>query len=251
MLKERELMEIARTAPANRLNTWIPVVLSAVCAVSLLWFGQAAPTLIPVALHGNPAVDRMVKYQLLTLALTAAYLAVVYRLRPRAFREFARLGDLNAPASPVPALGISAKDGWRKVGLNFALVITVLTAIFVYIGVLNGAMPDLTKLLSVLPLVIGLSASNAFVEEALTRFGVVVGLHGVVPNRTLYLVSAAIFGGVHYFGTPGGVIGVAMAGFLGWLLARSIVETRGVFWAWFVHFLQDVVIFSGLLVALT
>jgi len=36
-----------------------------------------------------------------------------------------------------------------------------------------------------------------------------------------------------------------MAGFLGWLLARSVVDTRGVFWAWFLHFLQDVVIFTA------
>jgi len=36
-----------------------------------------------------------------------------------------------------------------------------------------------------------------------------------------------------------------MAGFLGWLLARSVVDTRGMFWAWFLHFLQDVVIFTA------
>jgi uncharacterized protein len=36
-----------------------------------------------------------------------------------------------------------------------------------------------------------------------------------------------------------------LAGFLGWLLAKSIVETRGIFWAWFIHFLQDVIIFTG------
>lgn len=35
-----------------------------------------------------------------------------------------------------------------------------------------------------------------------------------------------------------------MAGFLGFVLARSVVETRGVLGAWLVHFLQDVVIFT-------
>jgi hypothetical protein len=43
---------------------------------------------------------------------------------------------------------------------------------------------------------------------------------------------------------PGGLPGVAMAGFLGFVLARSVVETRGVLGAWFVHFLQDIVIFT-------
>ena len=49
-----------------------------------------------------------------------------------------------------------------------------------------------------------------------------------------------------HYGIPYGVVGVAMAFALGWLLARSMVETRGLFWAWFIHFCQDVIIFSFL-----
>jgi hypothetical protein len=33
---------------------------------------------------------------------------------------------------------------------------------------------------------------------------------------------------------------------MGWLLAKSMQETHGLFWAWFIHFLQDVWIFSFL-----
>lgn len=61
-------------------------------------------------------------------------------------------------------------------------------------------------------------------------------------------MSALVFGLPHYFGTPGGVVGSLMAGFLGWLLAKSIQETGGIFWAWLIHFIQDVVILGvGLL----
>lgn len=56
--------------------------------------------------------------------------------------------------------------------------------------------------------------------------------------------SALIFGSVHWFGIPGGPVGAVMAGFLGWLLARSIQDTRGIGWAWIVHFCQDVLIFT-------
>jgi hypothetical protein len=45
---------------------------------------------------------------------------------------------------------------------------------------------------------------------------------------------------------PGASIGVLLAGFLGWILAKSMRETRGMFWAWFIHFWQDVLIFSFL-----
>jgi hypothetical protein len=37
---------------------------------------------------------------------------------------------------------------------------------------------------------------------------------------------------------------VALAWFLGWILAKSMLETRGLAWAWFIHFVQDVAIFG-------
>ena len=97
-----------------------------------------------------------------------------------------------------------------------------------------------------LPWVLLFSISNSFSEEMLTRFSLAAGLDGIISGRAISLWSAAIFGGVHYFGTPGGVPGVLMAGFLGWLLAKSVLETKGFGWAWFIHFLQDVVIIFAL-----
>jgi len=41
-------------------------------------------------------------------------------------------------------------------------------------------------------------------------------------------------------------VGVILAAFLGWILGKSMLETRGLFWAWFIHFLQDVLIFAFL-----
>ena len=49
----------------------------------------------------------------------------------------------------------------------------------------------------------------------------------------------------HYFGTPSGIFGVVMSGLMGWLLAKSVIETRGLAWALLIHFLQDVVIFGA------
>ena len=80
----------------------------------------------------------------------------------------------------------------------------------------------------------------------ITRFSVVASLFGAIRKGYFCLVSAAVFGGVHDFGTPGGIAGVMLAGFLGWLLAKSVIEREGVFWAWFIYFLQDVIIFAGI-----
>jgi hypothetical protein len=96
-----------------------------------------------------------------------------------------------------------------------------------------------------------LAAMNAFTEEAITRLSVVTAFDGILQRQKIYILSAVIFGIPHFFGVPGGIFGSLMAGFLGWLLAKSIAETEGVFWAWFIHFLQDVIIFSGLFIAIS
>lgn len=58
------------------------------------------------------------------------------------------------------------------------------------------------------------------------------------------MIVAVFFGMAHYlYGTPAGVVGFLMTAFLGWLLAKSMLETRGLFWPWFIHFVPDVVIF--------
>jgi hypothetical protein len=61
------------------------------------------------------------------------------------------------------------------------------------------------------------------------------------------LLSAVLFGLAHIAGMPSGIGGMILAGILGWLLAKSVLETHGLFWAWFIHFLQDVVIIGGLM----
>ncbi|MDP2858419.1 MAG: hypothetical protein Q8P50_10635 [Bacillota bacterium] len=33
---------------------------------------------------------------------------------------------------------------------------------------------------------------------------------------------------------------------LGWLLSKTMLETRGLFWSWYIHFCQDFLIFSFL-----
>jgi hypothetical protein len=77
--------------------------------------------------------------------------------------------------------------------------------------------------------------------------GIVSPLVGVLSVPIIILISGAVFGIPHYFGTPSGIIGVLMAGFLGWLLALSLVETQGLLLAWSIHFVQDVVIITSMI----
>ena len=63
---------------------------------------------------------------------------------------------------------------------------------------------------------------------------------------TIFGISGILFGLAHIFGMPSGIIGISLAAILGFVLAKSVFEIQGFFWAWLIHFLQDVVIIGSL-----
>lgn len=133
-------------------------------------------------LHPVPRVDLDIKYQVLALALALVNLLITYVLFPTNFRRFARMGNSQVHPVPVKALGINAKDTWRGVGINFAVVITLVTSVFLYLNVLKGDLSAVgSAVIGFAPFILIFAALNAFTEEAITRFTVVVGFEGVVP----------------------------------------------------------------------
>lgn len=78
------------------------------------------------------------------------------------------------------------------------------------------------------------------------RLGIIVALKGVIQDNKIAMICGLSYGLVQYWSSFGGLLGMITGGFLGWFLAKSILETRGVFWAWMIHFVRDIFIFSGL-----
>lgn len=189
-----------------------------------------------------------ISYQLLTLGVTALVVLAARLLAGPESLEYLNPTRLDGPVTPVRWVGINPKPGetWIRLGLNFLIVITVVTAVVIYFQVFRGREIDFSVTRVLLP-AIGFSMVNAFVEEGIFRFAIVsVFLSAGVSARTAAITSGVIFGGIHYFGAPGGIPGVLMAGFIGWFLAKSIAETRGFGWAWIIHAAQDVVIFTAI-----
>ncbi len=102
------------------------------------------------------------------------------------------------------------------------------------------------RALPFLPAILLAAALNAFNEEVTYKASILSVLVEPVGSRQALRMVAAYFGIAHFYGIPYGVIGVTLAWFLGWILARSMLETRGLTWAWFIHFVQDVLIFGFL-----
>jgi membrane protease YdiL (CAAX protease family) len=194
----------------------------------------------------DPALGARLRFQALALMLMATVVGACVVVAP-ASRRFLGIGRLDAPVTPAPWIGLNPGPGetWRHIGRNFALVLPTVTAVAVGAQVVGGQTMTGSAVAAALPWALVLSVSNALVEEGICRFGVVAALADRFGSRGAILSSAVLFGSVHYFGTPGGWPGVLLAGFLGWLLAKSVIETGGMGWALLLHTLVDVPIFTA------
>ena len=194
-------------------------------------------------------INKQIIYQSITLLTTIVFLFVLCLTKRKTFQAYFRKGNLSADILPEPLMGIKPKARENRIhlGRDFSIIISVVTAIVIYFQLMGGNGISIGNILSILPFSIVFALSNSFVEESITRLGVVVVLKDVIKDRTIPFVSALLFGSVHYWGNPGGILGVLVAGFLGWFLTKSILETKGIFWAWWIHFLQDVIIISVML----
>jgi hypothetical protein len=163
--------------------------------------------------------------------------------RPRDF--FLAMGDTAAPVEPIRWLGVKQGTRWSSFGWWLTLFISLGTLAFLVIAG-RPSLDVLARMLPFLPAVLLAAACNAFTEEVSYKASFLSVLEGPVGPRQALLMVAAYFGLGHYYGVPYGVAGVLMAALMGWLLAKSMQETRGLFWAWFIHFWQDVWIFSFL-----
>jgi hypothetical protein len=183
--------------------------------------------------------------QSLRLMVTFLVVVALMVLRRHPKRFFLTVGTLSAPMRRIRWLGVKEGTRWSRFGPIAALALSAGTLAFLLIA--GAPPPDLVaQAAPLLPIVLVAAALNAFNEEVTYKASFLSVLEGPVGRGHALLMVAAYFGLGHYYGVPYGIVGVAMAFFLGWLLARSMLETRGLFWAWFIHFWQDVLIFSFL-----
>jgi membrane protease YdiL (CAAX protease family) len=149
----------------------------------------------------------------------------------------------------VPLLGFARADSWRRFGLIWGFgVAAVLGAIS--FAVTRPTAAELAGLAPAIPAVLVFAASNAFAEEMTYRAPMLATLEPAIGSGQALWGSAVFFGVAHYFGIPGGLVGAAASVFMGWLLSKAMLETRGLFWPWFIHFLSDVAIFASVAIAL-
>jgi membrane protease YdiL (CAAX protease family) len=202
------------------------------------------------ALFGSTPFDaRMQAEQTAKLAVTGLMILLLMALGYRRRDIFLTRGDLLAPIRPVPALGFPKPDTWRRFGLVWGFGIAGALTLTQFVVVRPQA-DDLAAIVPMIPAIVFYAAVNAFNEEMTFRAPMLASLEPAVGSAHALWQSAFLFGVAHYFGVPGGPLGAVLSIFMGWILGKAMLETRGLLWPWFIHFLSDVSIFTFIAIAL-
>ena len=160
---------------------------------------------------------------------------------------FLCVGNPGAPAQPIPFLGLRKSVRWTVLGPVFIVIFALALAPYLYLTVdPNFRLSD--RIIRTIPWSVAVAVLNAASEEFQFRSVLLAHLRGVFGSGENILLTAAFFGIGHYHGQPSGFLGALMAGTAGWIWARSMIDTRGGLWAFLIHMIQDMVIFSFLAV---
>jgi membrane protease YdiL (CAAX protease family) len=175
-----------------------------------------------------------------TGAMAAGFLWLLTRRGRYPF--FLRPGQLGATAAPAPPI-MDRPTSWRRLGPILGLALTSGLVVFMLVFGTPPSGEQLAGVLPLLPLVLIFAASNAFGEEMIYRASFLTTLEGAIGPRQALFSTALLFGIGHYYGVPYGLLGVAMSFVVGWIMGKAMLETRGFFWAWFIHICMDIAVF--------
>jgi len=221
-----------------------PIVLTLIFTGGLLLAGSYSKKL-GLTISDNNYLNGQFNYQILLLIITALSLLTNFLLNKAHFLNYFSFGQISALGQELRLFGIKQGDSWIKTGLSLCLVISTVTAIFMYFQFKQTNL-NWSSLQSGIFWIILFSLTNSFGEEMIYRLGIVSPLKGLFAPTTIFFISAILFGLPHFAGMPNGIIGATIAGILGFVLAKSMFETNGFFWAWTIHFIQDVIIIGTL-----
>lgn len=182
--------------------------------------------------------------ELLQGIFVVALLAVLVASGTSHERLFLQTGRPAATTKREWLPGFRRERPWWKVALLWG---GVPGATLIAVNASAGYYPvdrNAETLAVAVPMIVVAAALNAFAEEFVYRAAPLASLVETFGERHALVLLGGFFGLSHYYGSPGGLTGVAMTAFFGWLLAKSILETRGLGVAFAIHVAADIIIFA-------
>jgi hypothetical protein len=186
----------------------------------------------------SPIANGMLNYQLSALPVAGLALLLTFLFAGRVrlgYLNFKRIGEMR------PFFAQSGGGRWESDGWYLGLIMVAIVGVVTFFQFLPGGF--MFHWVSV-ALVVPFAAMNAFIEETIFRLPYVTMGDNDTNSRLYGLIMASgVFGVMHFWGAaPTGFIGAIMSAFLGFVLAKSMQETRGFYWAFMIHFMLDLVV---------
>lgn len=231
----------------EKIKIALPIIFVIVYSICMLKGAQKLKLNTLFSVSKIEFVNFQFNYQFLLLLITIVSLTGTYFLNKGNFMSYFRFGGISSPATVMKLFGIKENDSWLKTGISLTIFISLATTTFMYFQ-LKSSPVNWSILKTGIFWIVLFSLTNSFGEEIIFRMGIVSPLTGLLQPITIFIISGVLFGIPHLVGMPSGFIGATMAGILGLVLAKSLFETNGFFWAWIIHFLQDVIIIGSLYV---
>jgi membrane protease YdiL (CAAX protease family) len=188
-------------------------------------------------------------FQALEAGVALLLVGLLFLLRKRRQRFFLVRGDMNAMAEPIKLLGQKLSSPLWRFGLIFTLVVIV-GQVFMIILPLSPTSDTVRRLVPFVPLILLLAAANGVTEEIILRAAPISTVYEVVGKSNAIWLAAVLFGLAHYIGgIPSGIAGVLITAFLGWFFGKCMLDSRGFFWPWLFHAVQDILPFTLIFLA--
>ena len=158
-----------------------------------------------------------------------------------------RRGSLAAEFVPVSFPGLTERRPWRWYALRWGggIVLVTLVVVAAQGGRLWLTGLETAELAIVVPVILLMAALNAFSEEFVFRAAPLRVLTDALGKQNALIIMGTVFGISHYYGTPSGLPAIGLGIFLGWFLGKSMLETQGMGYAWGLHVLLDVIVFTA------
>lgn len=193
--------------------------------------------------RGVPYFKGFAALMVLDIFVALAVISVLWIMKGDRTAFFLVKGSLDSPVTPIRWLGIKPGESWKSFTWIFAGIAALAVAVPTILSLAPSA-ADFKAALPLLPAAILFAAVNAFTEEVYFRCNLLSTIVEVVGRTHTLLIIVVFFGLSHWlYGSPAGPVGFALTGFLAWIMARSMLETKGLLSPWIIHFFPDVVIF--------
>jgi membrane protease YdiL (CAAX protease family) len=180
-------------------------------------------------------------YALLSVGLAVALMSLTLIHSGLSRRDlFLTKGQMRAQNRlPIPFF---SSLRWTFVG-PFAFIVLAIPLVVELVLEIHPNFALAHNILSALPLIVAFGIINAAQEEFTYRVVYLARLAPVVGTGQALLITAVNFGINHWVGGhPNGLAGVLTVALAGYILGRSMLDTRGIAWAWIIHTCADIIV---------